>query len=104
MDHNSILVYCKNPEWKPKFLDDPKKRSHYKNPDNDPKGPWFEGHNLQNPGLRPNLQYNITGPNGDIIKHPPNGWRWSWETIQEKMKTGEIRFSNDGKRIIRRII
>ncbi len=102
LDHNSILVYSNNPDWRPRFLDDPKKRSHYKNPDNDPKGAWFEGHNLQNPGLRPNLQYNITGPFGDIIKHPPNGWRWSWDTIQEKMKTGEIRFSDDGKRLIRR--
>ena len=102
IDHNYILVYAKNKEWRPKFLNDPKKRSHFKNPDNDPRGPWFDGNPVNNPGLRPNLQYDITTPSGKIIRHPPNGWRWSWETIQEKMKTGEIRFSEDETRLIRR--
>ena len=102
LDHNYILVYARENSWKPNFLHDPEKRRHFKNPDNDPRGPWFDGNPVNNPGLRPNLQYDITGPYGDVIKHPPNGWRWSWETIQEKMKTGEIRFSSDGKRIIRR--
>lgn len=102
LDHNQILVYGKKPEWKPNFLQDLSKRSHFKNPDNDINGPWFDGNPVNNPGLRPNLQYNITTPSGKIIKHPPNGWRWSWETIQEKMLTGEIRYSDDEKRIIRR--
>jgi adenine-specific DNA-methyltransferase len=102
LDHNHILVYSKKSDWAPNFLQDESKRTHFKNPDNDPKGPWFDGNPVNNPALRPNLQFNIEGPSGDIIKHPPNGWRWSWDTIQEKMKTGEIRFSEDGKRIIRR--
>jgi adenine-specific DNA-methyltransferase len=102
LDHNYILVYASSPHWKPNFTQDPEKRKHFKNPNNDPKGPWFDGNPVNNPGLRPNLQFNITGPYGDIIKHPPNGWRWSLGTIQEKMKTGEIRFSEDGKRLIRR--
>ncbi len=102
IDHNYILVYGRNPGWRPKFLNDPSKRTHFKNPNNDPRGPWFDGNPVNNPGLRVNLQYNITTPNGKIIKHPPNGWRWSWETIQEKMKTGEIRFSEDETRLIRR--
>lgn len=102
LDHNHILVYGKRAMWKPKFLDDISKRKHFKNPDNDPKGPWFDGNPVNNPGLRTNLQYNITTPSGKTIKHPPNGWRWSWDTIQEKMKTGEIRYSDDETRIIRR--
>ena len=101
-DHNYILVYSKRPDWKPNFLNDPKKRSHFKNPDNDPKGPWFDGNPVNNPGLRVNLQYNITTPSGKIIHHPANGWRWSWETVQEKLKTGELRFSEDETRLIRR--
>ena len=88
-DHNYILVYSKRPDWKPNFLNDPKKRSHFKNPDNDPKGPWFDGNPVNNPGLRVNLQYDITTPSGKIIHHPANGWRWSWETVQEKLKTGD---------------
>lgn len=101
-DHNNILVYAKSSQWKPHFLNDPKKRAHFKNPDNDPKGPWFDGNPVNNPGLRVNLQYDITTPSGKIIKHPANGWRWSWETVQEKLKTGELRFSEDETRLIRR--
>lgn len=101
-DHNYVLVYSKNSDWKPNFLNDPKKRSHFKNPDNDPKGPWFDGNPVNNPGLRVNLQYDITTPSGKIIHHPANGWRWSWETVQEKLKTGELRFSEDETRLIRR--
>jgi adenine-specific DNA-methyltransferase len=102
LDHNNVLVYAKKVDWCPNFLDDPKKRKHFKNPDNDPRGPWFDGNPVNNPGLRPNLQFNITSPTGHVIKHPPNGWRWSLETINEKLSTGEIRFSEDGNRLIRR--
>lgn len=101
-DVNHILVYSKKPNWKPKFLNDPEKRTHFKNPDDDPKGAWFDGNPVNNPGLRPNLQFDITAPNGNIIKHPPNGWRWSKETMDEKFATGELRFSEDFTRVIRR--
>ncbi|MFC3899658.1 site-specific DNA-methyltransferase [Aliicoccus persicus] len=101
-DHNFILVYSKRPGWRPKFLNDPQKRKHFKNPDNDPNGPWFDGNPVNNPGLRTNLQFEITTPNGNIIKHPPNGWRWSKETMDKKFETGELRFSEDETRIIRR--
>ncbi|WP_313401311.1 site-specific DNA-methyltransferase [Stenotrophomonas sp.] len=102
LDTNHVLVYGRSSEWAPNFIHDDAKRSHFKNPDNNPRGPWFDGNPVNNPALRPNLQFNLVGPYGDLIKHPPNGWRWSKETIEEKMKTGEIRFSEDGKRIIRR--
>ncbi len=101
-DFNTIFVYSKNPNWTPNFLNDPEKRKHFKNPDGDPNGPWFDGNNIQNPAIRPNLQFDIEGPNGNIIKHPPNGWRWSKETMDAKFATGEMRFSDDGLRVIRR--
>ena len=101
-DYNHTLIYAKNAAWKPNFIDDPSKRKHFKNPDNDPRGPWFDGNPVNNPGWRPNLQFDITAPNGNVIKHPQNGWRWSMETIQEKLKTGELRFSEDQTRLIRR--
>lgn len=102
IDHNYILVYSKHPGWKPKFLNDPSKRTHFKNPDNDPRGPWFDGNPVNNPGLRVNLQFDIVTPSGKTIKHPANGWRWSRETMKEKFKTGELRFSEDETRVIRR--
>ena len=102
VDHNHLLVYAKKSNWQPNFVHDNSKRSHFKNPDNDPRGPWFDGNPVNNPALRPNLQFEIITPIGTSIKSPPNGWRWSLETINEKMDIGEIRFSQDYKRIIRR--
>lgn len=101
-DYNHTLVYSKKPDWKPNFINDPSKRKHFKNPDNDPRGPWFDGNPVNNPGWRPNLQFDITAPNGNIIKHPQNGWRWSLDTIKSKLATGELRFSDDQTRLIRR--
>lgn len=101
-DFNTIFVYSKNPYWIPNFLDSPEKRSHYKNPDNDPRGAWYDGADIQNPAIRPTLQFDYPGPNGNMIKHPPNGWRWSRETMDEKFATGELRYSEDGNRVIRR--
>lgn len=101
-DHNYLLVYGKSPTWRPAFLNDPSKRSHFKNLDNDPRGPWFDGNPLNNPALRPNLQYTVTSPTGYKIPHPPNGWRWSRETLDEKIASGEIRFTQDGKALRRR--
>lgn len=101
-DYNHTIIYSKLSTWKPNFINDLSKRKHFKNPDNDPRGPWFDGNPVNNPGWRPNLQFDITTPNGNIIKHPQNGWRWSMETINEKLLTGELRFSDDQTRLIRR--
>lgn len=101
-DFNTILVYSKNEYWVPNFLNDPEKRSHFSNPDNDPRGPWFDGNPVNNPAIRKTLQFDYPGPNGNMIKHPPNGWRWSKETMDQKFETGELRYSKDGKRVVRR--
>lgn len=74
----------------------------YSNSDNDPKGLWRSG-DVRNALYRPNLIYDITTPSGKTIAPPKNGWRWSKETIQKKMETGEIIFSEDETRIIRKI-
>ena len=74
----------------------------YSNPDNDPKGPWRSG-DVRNALYRPNLIYDIISPSGKAIKPCENGWRWSKETVQEKIRTGEIIFNQDETRIIRKI-
>lgn len=103
LDHNYILVYSKMSNWQPNKLARTKEQSkHYSNPDNDPRGPWFDGNPLGSPNPRPNLTYDIVAPNGNIIKPPFNGWRWSQETLAEKMETGEIRFNDDFTGIKRR--
>jgi adenine-specific DNA-methyltransferase len=103
VDHNYIFVFSKRPDWRPvPQLGDSEKRSHFKNPDNDPRGAWFDGNPLNSPKPRPNLTYNLIAPNGNAIKPPKNGWRWSRETIAEKIASGEIRFTSDFKSIRRR--
>ena len=95
-DHNFIFSYSKKEGWlTKKGIGDDDKRSHFRNPDNDPKGAWFDGNPLNSPKPRPNLTFEITSPLGNIIKPPKNGWRWSKETIQEKISTGEIKFTKD---------
>ncbi len=74
----------------------------YSNPDNDPKGLWRTG-DVRNALYRPNLIYDIVTPAGRIIEPPKNGWRWSKDTLQKKIETGEIFFSKDETRIVRKI-
>ena len=104
MQHSYVMIWCKNAE---NFVLGSLERTEednkaYSNPDNDPNGPWRSG-DVRNALYRPNLIYDIISLNGTIIKPCENGWRWSKETVAEKIKTGEIVFSADETRIIRKI-
>lgn len=102
-DHNHILVYSRFPNWLTnKTRGDDEVYKHFKNPDNDPRGPWFDGNPLGSPAYRENLVFDLVSPQGNTIKPPSNGWRWSRETLQQKIESGEIRFTPDGKGIRRR--
>lgn len=101
--HNYILCYQKTAQFVlnslPRTDEDNKA---YANPDNDPRGKWRSG-DVRNALYRPNLIYDIISPSGNVIKPCANGWRWSKETVEEKIKSGEIVFSKDETRIIRKI-
>ncbi len=102
-DHNATLVYSGNPDWITNRVQRSEDQaSHYSNPDNDPRRPWFDGNPLGSPSPRPNLTYQIFSPQGHTINPPKNGWRWSVETLHEKIASGVIRFTADGKAIRRR--
>ena len=102
IDYNTILVYSKNPEWKSNKLERTESsNAHYSNPDNDPRGAWFSG-NVSSPNPRQNLKFDVVSHTGYKIPPPSNGWRWSKENIDEKIATGEIIFSPDGTRLIRK--
>jgi len=103
LDHNYILVYSKTPGWvSNRIARNETQTSHYSNPDNDPRGPWFAGNPISSPHSRPNLCYDIIAPNGNVIKPPPYGWRWSEETLKEKLSTGEIFFNSNYTNIKRK--
>lgn len=44
--------------------------------------------------LRPNLTYNITAPDGSIIKPRPR-WRWSKEKLEKGIKEDRVVFTNN---------
>lgn len=101
-DHNHTLVFSKDEGWLPEKISDVSKQKHFKNPDNDPNGPYFDGNPLNSPNYRANLVYDIVSPNGTTISAPKNGWRWSKEILLSKIDSKEIRFTDDQKNIRRR--
>lgn len=74
--HDYILVYAKNKsEWNPNLLPrDDKQNDRYKNPDNDPRGPWTSA-DFSQFGPTPNCVYEIVTPNGTRY-WPKEGKRW----------------------------
>ncbi len=103
LHHNTILVYRKSEYFSINLLPRTEEDNvNYSNPDNDPNGPW-RASDVRNALWRPNLQYDIETPSGNIIKHPENGWRFSKETFEKELETGKIKFNADETRIIRKI-
>lgn len=81
--HEYIIVYATSPsvfkEIRNRVPLDEKSKSVYKNPNNDPKGPW-RGVPMTAQGYRPNQMYEIRAPRGKVHL-PPEGRCWS--TIEE---------------------
>ena len=79
LSHNFILVYARQPEqWKGirnKLPRSKEQAGQYKNPDNDPRGPW-RAIPWDAPEVRENLEYPIITPTGKVRKPPP-GRHWS---------------------------
>lgn len=102
--YNHTLVYAKMKSDLPHFYFErtEEDNKNYSNPDSDPKGLWRSG-DVRSPNYRKTLCYTITAPDGSIIQSPANGWRWSEESLQEKIATGEIKFKPDNSGIIRKI-
>lgn len=101
--YNSVLVYRKSatlPSFRlPRTEED---NRNYSNPDKDPNGDWRSG-DVRSPNPRPNLCFPIITPSGKEILPPENGWRWSPTEVQAKIQSGEIIFSGDETKIIRKI-
>lgn len=102
--YNYTIVYCRNKKNLHRFYFErtEEDNKNYSNPDNDAKGLWRSG-DVRSPNYRKTLCFDIIAPNGNAITAPQNGWRWSYETIQEKIQTGEIKFKDDYSGIIRKI-
>ncbi len=70
----------------------------YKNPDNDPRGPWQSvSVNAQAGHATPSQFYRLTLPSGRTID-PPKGrcWLYTKDRMQEEISAGNIWFGADG--------
>ena len=102
VDYNHTLVYSRSLNWQPSKVERSEdNNSHYKNPDNDPRGPWFPS-NVQSPNPRKNLMFDVISPTGYAIHPPKNGWRWSEEKMKEFIEDGTIIFPDNGTRLVKK--
>lgn len=98
--HDHILVFSNNKEKFRRELNQlpltEEQKGYYKNPDNDPKGPWVST-DFTAQGYRPNQMYKITSPRGTVYS-PPEGR--CWKNIESEFKRlveeGKVWFGSDG--------
>jgi len=101
-NHDYVLVFAKD---KPAFeavrnpvgLSD-EVLSRYKNPDNDPRGPWQSvSANAQAGHATPSQFYKLRLPSGRLVD-PPKGrcWLYTKERMDEEIAAGNIWFGADG--------
>lgn len=90
-DHDYILVFSRRPDWVPNRLPRTEEaNSIYRNPDDDPKGPWLPGDPFANKSYSKG-QYTITGPTGRKFSPPPGRyWRISEEKFWKYDKEGRV--------------
>ena len=101
-NHDHLLVYAK---CKPKFekVRNPlglnqEVLSRYKNPDNDPRGPWQSvSANAQAGHATPSQFYSLTLPSGRDVD-PPKGrcWLYTKDRMEQEIAAGNIWFGAGG--------
>jgi adenine-specific DNA-methyltransferase len=104
ISHDYLIVFARDRE---RFLKGrnrlprtAKQDKAYKNPDNDPRGPWKPG-GLDARNYYSKGRYPITTPSGRVIEGPPGGayWRVSEEKLRELDEDGRIWWGKKGDSI-----
>lgn len=101
-NHEYILVYARNAKLFKKGRNqlpyNEEAKSRFKNPDNDPRGPWQSiSLNVQAGHATKSQYHEIVAPNG--IKHnPPSGrcWMYTSQRVQELIADNRIWFGREG--------
>ncbi len=102
-DHDFVVIYAKNKEvWRPnKLTRNESQLSNYKNPDNDPRGPWNSATYTCNKSKdeRPNLYYAIRNPNtGDEIWPKETAvWKYGPDVTAQQIADGRLYWGANGK-------
>lgn len=87
IDHEYVLCYGT------KLRGCKRKEEQYKNPDNDPRGPWTSANmvGLATEAARPNLHYDLIDPSTGInYGKPAKGWRYDRSTMTRLIAEGRI--------------
>lgn len=102
--HDHILVYVQDKQaWKKSRNLLPRsesQNSRYRNPDNDPRGPWLQGDNSTAKSGSEKQRFAVTLPSGRKVR-PSDGrfWVFSPETLDRAKKEGRVYFGVDGDRM-----
>lgn len=79
-----------------------RQRALYRNPDDDPRGPW-QSVSLLAQGYRPNQMYEIHAPNGRVHTPPAgNCWKVIRAEYDRLVEDGRVYFGRDGNGVPRR--
>ena len=97
---DAILVYRKTPDLN--ILRENRTNeanSLYKNPDNDPRGPWMSmPYARKSSAKHGNLVYPITNPNtGETIVHPDYAWKYTKEQHEILVKENRLWWGKNGR-------
>lgn len=103
VSHDFVLVYAKDAKAfkQSRNLLPPSRKSlaSYKNPDQDPRGPWNPISFLAQSGrARPEQQYALKTPAGNRLA-PPEGncWRYTKDRYRELLADNRVYFGRDGQ-------
>lgn len=106
--HEYVLVYAKNKVvWsrsRNKLAPTAEQLERYKNPDNDPRGPWTSGDMTAKagPGRRAAQFYDLTLPSGRVVT-PARGmaWRFTQDRFEELIEDDRVSFGPKGDSVPR---
>ena len=102
-NHDFVMCYAKNKEiWRPNLLPRTEEmNARYKNPDNDPRGPWLSD-NLNRRAYVVKCDYPITTPSGRVVNPPMSrSWVCSKEQYEEMVRDNRIYFGKNGNGVPR---
>ena len=98
-DHEYVVLYAANKDkWRPNSLQRSEAMiARYKNPDNDPRGPWLLS-DLAARNFYAQGRYSIKTPSGKVIEGPPSGsyWRVNEEKFWELDRDNRIWWGKTG--------
>ncbi len=109
--HDYILIYVRDQiAWAKKrnlLKRSEDQISRYRNPDNDPRGPWLQGDNGTAKSSSEGSRFPVTLPSGRVVVPPPSrGWSFSKDTLETARAEGRAYFgaNGDGMPIIKRYL